>query len=206
MSSSLESDSDGRYITVISWILGIAALAYVGHCYCGNILDQRAEKQADEKADVARESAVADLVKRTGADSGWKSRLVGGTSFRTTPILSVELESLWLQKPILVKGSIIDVASLDESHYRVTITEARFGTHFILGTRLHFSLIASKEKIGAFLKEHPRSVSQFDFMTTVAAVVLIKEIRRGAVSVEDGDAIELRIGEGELVEILYIGH
>ena len=73
------------------------------------------EKQAETiRADVNA------LARAHGARSNWVTTLSGGSQYRFKPILSIELERVWINNgPIVFWGSLKDIVTLDENHYEV---------------------------------------------------------------------------------------
>ena len=78
-------------------------------------------------------------------------------------------------------------------------------------TGLLLSLISRKDTIDSFLKEHP-DISHDPYWSDIALVARIVSIRSsyslgeyGYNLGEYGEPIDLKIGDGELVEILYTG-
>ena len=86
---------------------------------CPLIREKKAKHEA-ERAEAKRmeqtiRSSVAEMVSRTNAVDGWDRLLSKGERFRFAPILTVELEKLWLaSRPILFIGAIKDIATHNE--------------------------------------------------------------------------------------------
>lgn len=192
----------------IIWI--IVALV-IGGYFVNSYLENEAKRDA-ERAEAKRvkqtiKSAVAEMVSRTGAVDDWESSLSKGEKFRLSPIFTVELEKLWLEnQPILIIGNIKEIATYNESHYIVLI-KRNFLFGYMFGTELQLSLLSSKERIDSFLKQHPDLFKDngYGFSNGVAVIARVKTIRTTYVPGEEGEREEVRIGEGELVNILYTG-
>lgn len=192
----------------IIWI--IVALV-IGGYFVNSYLENEAKRDA-ERAEAKRvkqtiKSAVAEMVSRTGAVDDWESSLSKGEKFRLSPIFTVELEKLWLEnQPILFIGNIKEIATYNESHYIVLI-KRNFLFGYMFGTELQLSLLSSKERIDSFLKQHPDLFKDngYGFSNGVAVIARVKTIRTTYVPGEEGEREEVRIGEGELVNILYTG-
>lgn len=187
----------------ILWI--IFALAIGGYSV-KSFMDNKA-KQKTEKIEAnrsfqataqARKATISQFVLRTNAVDDWESRLLAREKeFR---ILTVDLEKLWLQeRPILFEGTIEDIATYSQSDYMVLIEM------WSVGGAIKVSLVSKKEKIDSFLLEHPNVFKSSEDKNGVAAVARIKAIRTVEYSDENGDRVINRIGEGELVDIIYTG-
>ncbi len=125
-----------------------------------------------------------------------------GERFRFDPILTVELEQLWLQqRPILFVGSIKDIATHDNTRYEISVERGRYSSFdYMFETELQLSLLSEKEHIDYFLKNYPDIFKNYGFNNGVAVVARINAIKTTTILGE-----ELKIGVGELVEILHAG-
>ena len=73
-------------------------------------------------------------------------------------------------------------------------------------TTIQLSLLSEKEKVDSFLKEYPALFKYYGLKNGVAVVARINSIRTTYVPGEEGGREEVKIGNGELVDILYTGH
>jgi len=191
----------------IIWIL--VALV-VGGYYVNSYIEEKVAREAkrteDKRIEQATRAAVSAMVLRTNAIDNWESQLNKGKRRRRTPILTVELEWLWLNKePILFIGVIKDIATHDQTQYKVTVERegpfSRFEYHFGIGLQL--SLISRKEIVDTFLRKHPDIFEYSRRKNGVAVVARISSIRSTSIP---GEEWEVKIGDGELVDIMYTGN
>jgi hypothetical protein len=119
----------------------------------------------------------------------------------------VELEKLWLvNRPVLFIGAIKDVATQNESQYLVMVERSLFGSfNHMFDTELELSLSSPKQRIDAFLKEHPELFKDYGFNNGVAVIAQVKAIRTAYVPGEEGKRTEVKIGDGELIDIVFTG-
>jgi len=97
---------------VVVIILVLLVGAYFANSHLENKAKEKAKKAEAVKIEKITKAAVAKLVDRTNAVTNWKKILLKGQEFRLEPILTVELEQLWLTgRPILFFGSIGDIAN-----------------------------------------------------------------------------------------------
>ena len=158
--------------------------------------------------------AVAKLASRNNAVDDWEKILSEGNGVRFEPILTIDLEKLWLTaRPILFVGALKDVATYNEENYTVRIERSIFTKRtvlsnfgFIFDTELELLLHSPKSKIDSFLKEHPTLFKNLGFNNGIAVVAQIRSVRTAYFSGENGEREEVKIGEGELLEILYTGN
>jgi hypothetical protein len=193
----------------IIWIIvAIAVGLYFVHSYMAERAEREAKEIEAKRLEQAVRSQVAEMVARTGAADDWEPSLSKVEQFRLEPILTVELERLWLlDRPILFIGTIKDVATHDQSRYIVTVERSHLSNlGHMFSTELQLSLLSSKEKIDAFLREHPDLFKNFGLNNSVAVVARINGIRTLHVSGEEGQREEIKVGDGDLVEIVYAGH
>mgnify|MGYP006928304487 CR=1 FL=1 len=192
----------------IIWaILAISAVGYFTNTYTVNNAKREAENAEVEKIKHATKAAVSQMVRRTNAIADWEETLGKGERYRFEPILTVELERLWLQQgPILFVGSIRDVATHDQSLYRISIGRSLYSSFvYMLETELELSLLAQKERVDSFLEKYPDIFKDYGFNNGVAVVARINSISATSVIGEEGERKEVKIGDGELLDILYTG-
>jgi len=190
------------------WIIVAFAFgAYFVNSYLENKAKREAESEEAKRIEEETRIAVSAIVSHTGADDDWERRLSKGERFRFEPILTVELERLWLQnRPILFVGAIKDIATYDESHYTVLVERSLFSSFdYMFGTELQLSLRATKPRIDSFLDEYPELFKDYGLNNGVAVIASVKAIRTIYVHGEEGERNEVKIGEGELVDIVYTG-
>ena len=192
----------------IIWIIiAVAAVGYFSNSYMEKRAKSEAERAEAERVEHATKAAVSQMALRTKSVTDWETNLSKGERFRFEPILTVELERLWLQqRPILFIGSIKDIATHDQSQYIVSVERSLFSSFgYMFGTELQLSLLSNKDRVDSFLIEHPDLFKDFGFKNGVAVVAQINSIRTTYVSGEEGKREEVKIGDGELIDILYTG-
>jgi hypothetical protein len=192
----------------IVWIIiAVALVGYFFNSYTVNKAKREAERAESKRIEQATKTSVLQMASRSNAVSDWEENLSKGESFRFEPILTVELERLWLQqRPILFVGSIKDIATHDHSQYVVLVKRSLYSSFdYMFGTELQLSLLSSKERIDSFLKKHPDLFKDYGFKNGVAVVARIKAIRTTSVPGEEGEREEVKIGDGELIDIQYTG-
>ena len=192
----------------IIWVLIVVAVAgYFFNSYTENKARRDTKRAELEKIEQTTRAAVSQMAARTNAIKSWEETLNKGERFRLGPVLTIELERVWVQeRPILFAGAIKDIATHDESQYLILVERSLYGNYeYEFDTELHLSLISSKEKIDSFLEEHTELFKDYGFSNGVAVVARINSIRTIYVPGEEGGHDEIKIGEGELVDITYTG-
>lgn len=188
----------------IVWI--IAVVIVVGY-FVNSYMENKAERAEAKRVEQATKTAVSQMVSRTNAVRDWEENLSKGERFRLEPILTVELERLWVQqRPILFIGAIKDIATHDQSQYVVLVERSLFGSFdFMFGTELQLSLLSDKDRVNSFLKEHPDLFKDYGLKNGVVVVARINSIRTTYVPGDEGERKEVKIGDGNLLDILYTG-
>lgn len=150
----------------------------------------------------AIKSSIADMVSRNAALDNWEQRLSNKERYRLEPILTVELEKLWLQsKPILFVGVIKDIVTYNETLYTVTIEKSVFSSsEYDFSTDIQLSLLASKHQIDDLLEQNPDLFNGNGFDKIIAVVTQVKNIESKTIMGAEGVNQELKTGVGELID------
>ncbi len=192
----------------IIWIILLLVIAgYFVYSYLESRAKSEAERAEQKQVEQTTKSLVSQMTSRTNAIDDWEHQLSKGENFRLAPILTVELEKLWLvNRPILFIGAIKDIKTQNESSYMVLIERSIFCTpNHMFDTKLLLSLSSSKQRMDAFLKQHPDLFKEHVFKNGVAVAARVYAIQTTYASGEEGKRNETKIGEGELVDIVYTG-
>lgn len=180
---------------------------YFFNSYTENKTRREVERAEANRIEQATKTVVSKMASRTNAVNDWEASLSKGDKYRLEPILTFELERIWLQQqPILFIGAIKDIATHDTSHYLVLVERSLYGSfEYMFGTELQLSILSSKDRIDAFLKKYPDLFKDFGFKNGVAVVARINSIRTTYAPGDDGELEEVKIGDGELIDIVYTG-
>lgn len=193
------------------WSMIFISFAYFSYSYIEKYRVDKARNEAhlseSKKIEQATRSAVAEMVSRTGAIDNWVNQLSKGNIFRADPILTIELEKLWLRnKPILFIGTINDIATHDKTHYKVSIERSFFNNSEIFNTELQLSLLSEKQYIDSFLERNSNLSNNHLFSNGVAVIADLEKIRTAYASGEKGERVEVKIADGKLIDVLFIGN
>jgi len=195
----------------MSKIIWILCILLIGGYFVNSYFESNAKREADriERENIKKKikSSVQNISSRTNAVSDWESKLSRGKRYRLEPILTLELEKLWvIERPILFYGSIQDIKTFDKDNYIVVIEKSfRSGFGSMYGTDLMLSLEAPKTKIDTFLRDHPDLLEGIGFNNSVAVVAKINSIKTTYISGGEGDRKEIKTGYGSMIDLEYIG-
>jgi len=192
----------------VIWAMVIVLIAaYFIYNYLENKSKEERKKAEAKKTEEALKTSVAELVHGTNAIDNWEETLSKGDEIRMAPILTVELEHLWIgDRPILFVGAIKDIITEDSGNYRIEIERSLLNFKYFFVTELMLDLKCPKTKIDLFLKAHPDIYKQFGFENGVAVVADIKKIETKTIPDKEDGTREVKIGKGNCIEILYIGN
>jgi hypothetical protein len=204
-----------RRAVLLKRVVALSILALLGIYLAKNYLDKRAEDAAKEVAATAERertyrataNAVAMLVARTRAITDWEKILSKGQEFREAPILTVELEHLWVQRdPILFLGSITDIKTRTQQEYIVDFEKSLFGSfRRLFESTLRLSLSCDKKLVDSILLGHPKLFDKPGSTNEVAVVAKIESIRNESVNNAEGEIKDVKVGEGQCIDMVYTG-
>ena len=81
----------------VLWIIVLLSICgYFVRLYLENSTERKTEKAETKRVDQETKSAIEEMVSRTNAINDWEQNLCKGKQFRFEPILTIELEKLWL--------------------------------------------------------------------------------------------------------------
>ena len=173
---------------------------------------QNAEREGLQKAEWARAKretveGISRLVAETNAVVDWDRQLSKGKKYRLEPILTIELERLWMSgRPILFLGAIDDIKTHDAEMYTVTWSQSLDAVlKYMFDTDLHLSLRCNRKEIDAFLAANPKLFENAGFNNVVAVIANITAIRTDRMSKGDEGSKETRVGDGACLRLLYVG-
>jgi hypothetical protein len=191
----------------LAWsVVGVMAGVVALYIY----LDSRAKRAAEEaqklRIEAETKAAVSKLVSQYNAVDDWEKRLCNGETHRTHPMLTIELERAWQsERPILFIGAIKDISSAGTDAYSIVLERGQFGTEYTLSTELRLRLRASKAEVDSMLNRHPALLSADRPTKGIAVIAKVKAINTIEERDADGEHTEIRIGEGDLLGLVYVG-
>ncbi len=192
---------------IIGVIVALLLAGYFISSYVENNAKREAERLKVEQNEKRIRTSVQELAFRFDGVTDWDTQLGNGNSYRFEPILTVELEKLWLtEKPILFVGRILDIKTEDGDNYTVVIERnllSSLGNMF--STDLQLSLVAPKNIIDAFLNTHPDLFKGLGFDNGIAAIARIYSIETIYISGEECIREEIKIGYGKMLDLEFVG-
>ena len=186
-------------LIIIPILLVITGIVY-------NVVNSHLAYKAEMEAKIAEKerikkdvsTAVAQLIKRYSAFDWVKDIESRKDKEFGDPILTVELEQLWLtDRPTLFIGTIEDISTFDQEYYMI-----KFQGFDGVRANYELALKCPKQKVNSLLEEHPDLAE--GVTSGVAVVANIDKIKTVIVPGYDGGKENIRIGEGKSIDMIYI--
>lgn len=170
-----------------------------------NRASEAENKRLGEASKRAEQRAQVDgLAQRWRADKQWESKLAGPGGYRTSEVMSVELQRLWLGQPILFVGTLEDISKLRDGSYHVTAEHDGLISSQLFIMSSFGVRVACPEEVGKKLLD-AHTKESFAMYSGVALVVQINEIIQERATEEDGTSSLTRIGIGKCFDAIYLG-
>lgn len=186
-----------KRIIIILIVVAIGGY-FINDYYQGKAKEKReeiAQEAALQEKREARHAAIDQMVSKYNAVNDWEDKLreeSAGKKKYKEEIVTMELETLWLiNRPILFKGRIKDISTLDTDNYLMTL-DGRWKT----GTQWALTLKSPKTMIDSFLSTHPKATSH---RFTVAVIAKISKIDTNYHVTEEGYGEDKTITEEKTI-------
>lgn len=187
------------FLIVISVLLVISFVVYTVRNHRAHKARVEAEKAQKEMAAKNATSVIEGLLKEHDAFDWAKEIESRNEPYNWTPILTVELEKLWLtQRPTLFIGTIKDISTIDREYCALKLK----GIGPLMMVKFELELKCPIQKINSLLEDHP--VFTRDITNGVAVIANINNIKTVTISGYDGEKKDIRVGEGKCIDIVYI--
>lgn len=156
------------------------------------------------KFQVERESLrkqFFDLAKHWDAAPEWKMELSGNKGKRDDPVMTIELERVWLEKPILFVGRLDDVLSLDSENYLVKFRQSPSDSPIFQGEEFQLALACPMKTVEAFLADRRRG--QGLSLGDAAVIAKIDRIERIDRQTSGEDSGIVFVGRGRCLDLVF---
>lgn len=187
----------------------VVLLVCLAAASCGDERGPTTRESEAAQLREARERAVDVLTQAHGASNQWKEILSRGQSYRYSPVMTLELQRLWVDRgrPILFLGAMRDIERIDAEQYRVVIEESWWVTlDHLFSTPLRLSLDVRKETLDEFLLRNPNLIGASETDNGVVVAARISSVSSTDYVREDGEIHTLKTGHGRLLGIVFVGN
>ena len=182
----------------------IAALGY--NTYTDNSRKAAATATAERLKDEAIEKNILSLISKTNANYQWINEL-GNRGF-DTPLLTADLQKMWIQKnPIFFIGRIEDVSIKNSEEYLLKVKYSSLDI-LTLDANLELDLLCKKELVDELLARHKEVIQSFglgDSIAVIADITSVESIKTKVASSEGEKEVlmdkNVKIGFGKCVAL-----
>ena len=186
----------------------LAALGYWGYSTWQSSVEknrQQVERQAQKEK---LKSRITEVALKYGAVIDWPSRLTRENRLRHFPVLSAELQDLWINsKPILFIGKVRDIIRTSEEAVLLSIDYGwahpifGHGVEALNAAGLRVKVQCANALAAPLIAAASSSVAYYSNVALVANIDMIESsTERG----EMGEPIEVRTGTGKCIDIVPI--
>jgi hypothetical protein len=159
------------------------------------------EKAQKEQIESNVILAIENLIKQHNAFEWAKEIEDRSETLSFAPVLTVELEKLWLNnRPTFFIGIVKDVQTLDQEYYLLRLQG--FGAQPLSHLDYELELKCPRHKVKSLIGEHPNVIN--GYKSGVAVVASIEEIKTTMEFVNEGENRSLRIGKGKCIDMVYM--
>ena len=193
----------GKYIWITFWI---AIITFFIFQYIEKSEKDEANRIQREEHQLNIKNKISDLLKKTNANYQWNKELAKGESFRLEPILTIELEKVWITKtPISFKGRIKDITTENNESYIVDFKQSIMTEYNLFNTDLELRMTAPKSIIDRLLEKYPTLLTENQYDDNIIVIAKITSIEKKYIQSDDNVVKDVKVGIGEILDIMYIG-
>lgn len=194
----------GKYIAVA---LAVFALGFSGvWVYMSNAAHEEARVEARKQKDQTNAditNAIHGAASEDNAIINWSIRLSPTKSYRTTPLLTAEVQQVWVTgHPILFIGKLNDITRNTDGTYQIFVeyTTGRSRPRFV-STELNLRADCSAS-LGESLLDWMKNSSKR--WTEVAVTATIHSVEASQVTDADAIATSVLTGRGDCINLMVL--
>lgn len=191
-----------RYLVGLFLLIGVG---YWGYSSWQDRLVAEEEQTAREARIQALKRSVADMATKANAVTDWAATLAGDKRTRRGPIMTAELQKLWLgDRPVLFVGNVRDVAMNKDGTYRVTVEYNSIrARHLFLENEIRVSL-GCPESFARQLIQRVKTDKGLRNSSDTAIVAVIERVETSTEKGTDGDTMTVLTGVGKCVNAMQL--
>ena len=186
----------------------LAVLGYWGYSSWQSSVEEN-RQEVERQAQVEKlKSKITEVALKNRAAVDWPLRLARDNRFGNSPVLSIELQDLWINgKPILFVGTVTDIVRTSKETVLLSIdygwADPIFGQGTLFSTILRVKAQCANALAAPLIAAASSSVAYLPF-SNVALVANIDMIESSTERGEKGEPIEVRTGTGKCIDIVLI--
>jgi hypothetical protein len=191
-----------RYLVGFVLVVGIG---YWGYSWWQDRLAAEEKQIAREARQQTLKHSVADMATKANAVTDWAATLAGDKRMRSGPIMTAELQKLWLSdRPVLFIGNVRDVAINNDGAYQVTVEYEWLGArHMFLENEIRVSL-GCPESFATQLIQTVKANKGPRFSADTAVVAIIEKVETSIEKENGGDTVTVLTGVGKCVNAMQL--
>lgn len=182
-----------------------AGVAYWGYSLWQDHVESEQKRIARETKREVLKSAVSQMASRTNAITDWPAQLAGEKRTRNTPVLTAELQRLWvLERPILFLGNLEDIAINQDGTYQVVVEHNWLGSqHKLMGNTIRVALDCP-ESVAAPLLKAAKEQRKPILGSDTAITGQIQKIVTTSQKDSEGDTTTVLTGFGKCLSAMHL--
>ncbi len=164
-------------------------------------------KKGEEAAPRTMTQVIStDLVRKNAANDSWDRELCQGQPARQAPVLTMELEKVWLtDRPILFVGKIADVRS-EGGDDRLVVDRDMYWAAMLsrplLTTDLRISILCPKALLDAFIAANPDYLDPGNGIAVVAKIDSVETVPEAGSA--EGGRPSAKTGRGKAIDLVCL--
>ena len=186
-------------------VVVLAALGYWGYSAWQTSIDRRAQESAAEKHAAQIKASVSALAGKHNAVQDWASNLAQGERTRMSPVLTAELQDLWLaSRPILFIGTVSDIERTGKDTVLLSMEYGFLDQgHTFISTTLRLKLQCSIN-IAQPLFVMAREPSRMALHSDTAVIAAVSSIEATNERDAEGNNTGVLTGIGECLDVVPV--
>lgn len=190
-------------LSLIKIILIVTILLGIYSCVQSTINEKISEeKLRNEKNHIKLE--VKEIVDNDLADIGWEKKLSQGLAARVAPLMTLEIQQVWLTgKPILFVGEVDDIYKSEKNEFHIKVSHFYATGITFLGSDLKVDLACNSDEVVSILNNVKMNFGNIG--AGVAVTALIDHIDFSERKDNEGSNIPIHTGIGKCLSLKYIG-
>jgi hypothetical protein len=189
-------------------LLGVAAvLAYCGNSQYQDYISKKERKARNDIETQAMIESLRRIATTHNAKVAWAKELAGKESVRISPIMSAELQHVWLTgTPILFVGTLRDISQNADGSYQVQLQYDMVSEEYLfLSTEILLNARCAAEQTAPLLKM-AKDPSRLGVLADAAVVGTVSSISSNQVRDSEGEEITQLSGIATCLETMPLTH
>jgi hypothetical protein len=191
-----------RYLLGLIAVLG---LAYICHYWWDA---ERVAKERQAARDARRQAqyeSIIEMAKKANAITDWLESLASEKGLRASPIMTYELQRLWLvDRPVLFIGKIIDIVRNHDGTYQINVRQEKFGGPIIILHNEIRLILTCQESLAVKMTNSVRANKFSRPWADFAVIATIEKIERSIEKGDDESSVTVQSGIGRCVDALEL--